>query len=180
MTSKSEIAQIRKVSAGLEALALLREGTEKDHICKWPGHDAFEFVIVVLLDDQRQEAMAGAVRQFENMGLEVGLYTSDEWWNEINTQVLYLAMRDITDPTCKKRLFDSADEVRSALKRNERDVITNEYTRLMGEANPTELSQQVFDQIEDMVKKKDAVGLAALSSAILSIYMLTTVAQSAS
>lgn len=162
------------VSPGARLLDELRHGLAVERVVRWPGSE-IEVVLVPLAMAQLQAAEAAAQKRFRELGLELNLYTVDDWHAECNVQVLALALRDPADATRRRPLFDTADELRERINPDERNELTAHYARLQDSANPdpNSLSADAFTAIDEAIKKKDVRQLSAFDAATLAGYMLT-------
>jgi len=157
----------------MEMLGRLRKGTQNESIITWPGTEA-QLVMVPLNCDELQDAYAEANERFKQLGLEITLYTADDFYSELAMQILVRAMRCIEDETRKSRLFASGDELRGAITPDERTALNTAYIDLNDRCNPDpqKMSDELFRQIDEAVKKKDAIQLSSFGSSTLAIYML--------
>lgn len=165
------------------AIEKLRQGKRAERIIAWPGSNGdVQFALVPLTMDELQEAYAGAYQRFKHLNLQVDMLNADDFHSEVNVQVLARSMRAITDDQRKRPAFRNADELRALLQPETRDALSTEFLELAKETNPnpTELSEPLLVQIEELVKKKDAIRLAAFGSSTLACYLTGTAGRSTS
>lgn len=188
MATRPDIKQIREASPGAAMLERMRKGKEAFRVLRWPGADDSEqpFALVPLTCDELQDAYAGAYRRFEEIKLPITMYTADDFHSETNMQVLLRAMVLLDDskpprPT-SEQLFTDADEFRKLLGPEERNALSDEYLQLQNEVDPdpSEMSQELLDKLDDLVKKKDVAALSATSSVMLASYIIGTADRSLS
>ncbi len=180
MANRPDIKQIREASPGAAMIERLREGKDAFRVVRWPGaaDDDQPFALVPLTCDELQDAYAGAYRRFEEIKLPITMYTADDFHSETNMQVLLRAMVLIGDdgqPT-KEQLFTDDEELRKLLQPEVRNALTDEYLQLQNEVDPdpAEMSQELLDKIDDLVKKKDVAALSATNSVTLAAYIIGT------
>lgn len=188
MATRPDIKQIREASPGAAMLERMREGKDAFRTVRWPGADEDEqsFALVPLTCDELQDAYAGAYRRFEELKLPITLYTADDFHSETNMQVLLRAMvlLDDSDPPrpTTEQLFAGDEELRKLLGPEERNALSDEYIQLQNEVDPdpSEMSQEVLDKLDDLVKKKDVAALSATNSIMLASYIIGTADRSPS
>ena len=160
-------------SAGVSLIERLRKGTNHKKTINWPGSEE-RLIMHVLSCDELQEAQSAATLRWDELKLELNLYTSDDYYSELTTQLLARAMRTIDDE--KQRLFSEAAELRKLITPDERSLLSSEYIEIQQHANPdvADLNPATIEMIRQAVKKKDAVTLSAFGSSMLAIYIIGT------
>lgn len=160
-------------SAGALLIEGLEQGTAHKTKCVWPGSDR-EFWMVCLSCDELQLVKSAATKRWADLGLEITLYNSDDYYSEEIIQALSRAMRTIDDHTV--RLFPDPDELRELVSPDVRSLLASDYIENQQHANPqaTDMNPQTIELIREAVKKKDAVALSAFGSSTLAIYLLGT------
>jgi len=165
-------------SEGVLALEKLRKGLDHFRDVCFPGQPEFELSLVPLSVAELQVAQAEAERRFRDIGLGLNVLNSDDFASELHIQVLARSMRSKGDRTV--RLFSDADELREMLTADERTHLTSDYIDLQSEANPTpeEMSDELFVEIEEAIKKKDQSRLNSIGSNMLATYLLSMASRS--
>ena len=180
MAQRPDIKQIREASPGAAMLARLRKGKDEFRVVRWPGSDDSEqpFALVPLTCDELQEAYAAAYQRFEQLKLPITLYTADDLHSETNMQILLRAMVLLDDDgqPSRDRLFANGEELRKLLRTDVREALAGEYLELQSEVDPdpADMSPDLIEQIDELVKKKDAAALSATSSTTLAAYIIGT------
>jgi hypothetical protein len=173
---------VRDASPGAAMLERLRKGTDNERICQWPGTEDKEsrFRLVPLTCAELQDAYAAAVKRWTELELKVDLYTADDFNSEVHVQIIARSMRTMDDRLLT--LFVSGEELRDKITADERHEIVTEYLALVQESDPdpAAMSPEVIEQIDELVKKKDAATLSGFSSLILSSYIVGMASQSSS
>lgn len=167
---------IEAASAGAALVNRLRKGTKQEVEILYPETD--ESIILVPLNcNELQTAYAKAYERFRELKIEVNAMNADDFWSEVNLQIISLAMRDPSDLTRRKTLFKNSTEARKAMLPEERTAITSAYIALTDRANPSvgDMEEDLFDEITEYVKKKDVTQLSAFGSNILADFIITTV-----
>lgn len=183
MAQRPNIKQIREASPGAAMLERLRKGKDEFRVVRWPGagEDEVPFALVPLACDELQDAYAAAYQRFEALKLPITIYTADDFHSEANMQILLRSMLLLGDdgkPT-REQLFADGDELRKLLGPAEREALAGEYTELQDavDPDPAEMSPELVEKIEELVKKKDAAALSATNSRMLAAYIIGTAAQ---
>ncbi len=172
-------------SAGVSLIARIRKGTNHSTVCNWPGAPDEKFRICVLHCDQLQDAQAAAFARFEKIGLELTLYTSDDFYSELSMQLLFRAMR-VNFPDEPDRLdvpmFRNVDKFRALLEPDERTILSTDYIENQQHSNPdpAKMNPETIELLRQAVKKKDVVILSAFGSATLASYIIGMAAQPSS
>jgi len=172
-------------SAGASLIERIRKGTSHSTVCAWPGAPEEKFWMCVLLCDQIQEAQAAAVSRWAKVGLELNLYTSDDFYSEMSMQLLTRAMRvhlpEDLDRKCD-RLFGTADELRAVLEPDERTMLFTAYMENQEHANPdpADMNAETIENLREAVKKKDVVLLSAFGSVTLASFIIGTASRPSS
>ncbi|HEU02896.1 hypothetical protein LCGC14_0605550 [marine sediment metagenome] len=187
MANRPNIKQIRAASPGAVMLERLRKGKDEFRIVRWPGDDsadAVPFALVPLTCDELQEAYAAAYQRFEQLKLPITIYTADDLHSETNMQILLRAMVLLGDdgkPTTEQ-LFADGEELRKLLRTDVREALAGEYLELQSEVDPdpADMSPDLIEQIDELVKKKDAAALSATSSTTLAAFIIGTAGRSLS
>ncbi len=186
MANRPHIKQIREASPGAAMLERLRKGKDEFRVVRWPGTDEDEqpFALVPLTCDELQEAYAAAYQRFEQLKLPITIYTADDLHSETNMQVLLRAMVLLGDdgkPTTEQ-LFADGEELRKLLRTDVREALAGEYLELQSDVDPdpADMSPDLIEQIDELVKKKDVVALSATSSTTLTAYIIGTAGRSLS
>ena len=185
MAQRPDIKEIRKASKGAAMIERLRKGKDDFRSIHWPGAaDEPPFALVPLTCDELQEAYAAAYRRFDELKLPITIYTADDLHAETNMQILLRAMVLLDDdgqPTTE-RLFADGDELRTLLRTDIREALAGEYLELQSEVDPdpAQMSPELVEQIDELVKKKDVAALSATSSTTLAAYIIGTAGPSSS
>jgi hypothetical protein len=158
-------------AAGVSLIERLRKGTDHSKELHWPGSDE-RIVMRVLSCTELQEAQSAATVRWDELKLELNLYTSDDYYSELTTQLLARSMRTLEDT--EVRLFPDASELRSLITPDERSLLASEYIEIQQYANPdvSDLNPQTLELIRQAVKKKDVMVLSAFGSSMLAIYII--------
>jgi hypothetical protein len=166
-------SQVAKSEAVL-FLERVRQGTKAFRPVVWPGTEEQIGVVVPLTCAESDASVAGAWAHFNEMKVEVNLYSSDDFHSELNIQVVSRALRKTDDHNV--RLFSSPDELRSYIRPDERTALTTEYVALLNEVNPSpsDVTPELMERIGDAVKKKDVLTLSACDSSLLATWLVTT------
>ena len=154
-------------------LEKLRKGLENFRECTFPGLSDFPIVIVPLSLEELQQSHAKAEERFRLLGIELTVLTADDFSSELHVQVLARALRDP-----QKRddyLFASADDLRQNITADEKILLVDEYVEVQAAANPVpdQITDELFEQIEEEVKKKDLHRLSSIGSRGLASYLLS-------
>jgi len=167
------------MSKGARMLAELRKGRRHTRECGFPGMPEVRMVVVPLFVDELQVAHAAAEARFRDLGIEVTVLTADDFTSELHLQILSRALRDPDDPELRCPMFRDADELRSNSTADERTLLVDEYVEVQSAANPAQESvpNEVFDEIQDAIKKKDQTRLSYIGSRMLSLYLLSSDSQ---
>lgn len=186
MATRPDIKQIREASPGAAMLERLRKGKSEFRTVRWPGSDDKEppFALIPLTCDELQEAYAAAYQRFEELKLPITIYTADDLHSETNMQILLRAMVLLDDdgkPTAEQ-LFADGKELRKLLRTDVRESLAGEYLELQSEVDPdpADMSAELIEQIDELVKKKDAAALSSTSSTTLAAYIIGTAGRSLS
>jgi hypothetical protein len=134
----------------------------------------------ILTETDYQEAGWAANALLDTHEAELTVANADLFESEKATQLI---MRFVVDPTTRKPVFPSADEVRNTLSRAERNAIADKYYDFEKEYSPSErtMSEEQFAALlEDVKKKPDDQRLNDLSGALLKKLVLSLVAPPAS
>jgi hypothetical protein len=168
----SNFEQTKKTSKGAAMLEKLRKGVKNERLINFPGSDT-PMLLVPLYCSQQDAALAFAYEHYKKLGIEVNAMNSLDFYAEINLQGLALALRDADDR--EKKLFDSADELRSLITHEERVALIEEYLALIAECNPRpeSLSSEEYSEIESHIKKKDLSRLSGIASSKLACFLLS-------
>ena len=184
MALKPDIPSIAKGTRGMRLLEAVRKGTENVQETQWPGTEDPDarFNLTPLLCDELQDAYSATYARWTELGLDMNVYNSDDFFAELAIQVLSRAMRDPDSEDPKACLFADANQLRSNIRAAERDELSKLYQDFVGivDPDPDTMTEERFDEITDLVKKKDALTLSAISSRMLSAYIIGTAAQSES
>ncbi len=158
-------------SAGVSLIERLRKGTAHSKEINWPGSDD-RLIMRVLSCDGVQEAQSGAVARWDKLGLELNLYTSDDYYSEQMIQLLARSMHRLDAPG--ERLFPDVAELRGLISPDERSLLASEYIEIQEHANPdvANINPQTIELLKQAVKKKDAVALSAFGSSMLAIFII--------
>lgn len=158
-------------SAGVSLIERLRKGTAHSKEINWPGSNE-RLIMRVLSCDGVQEAQSAAVKRWGDLGLELNLYTSDDYYSEQMIQLLARSMNRVDAPNT--RLFPDAGDLRSLISPDERSLLASEYIEIQEHANPdvANINPQTIELLRQAVKKKDAVALSAFGSSMLAIYII--------
>ncbi len=186
MATRPDIKQIREASPGAAMIERLSKGKEAFRAVRWPGAAADDqpFAMVPLTCDELQAAYAGAHRRFDELKLPLTMYTASDYHDETNMQILLRAMvlfDEAGEPT-KEQLFADDTELRKLMQPEVRNALADEYLQLQNEVDPdpADMSQELLDKIDDLVKKKDVAQLSATSSVTLAAYIIGTAGRSPS
>ena len=186
MANRPDIKQIRKASQGAAMVERLRKGKDEFRIVRWPGSDEDEqpFALVPLTCDELQEAYAAAYQRFEQLKLPITIYSADDLHSETNMQILLRTMVLLDDdgkPTTE-RLFADDEELRKLLRTDVREALAGEYLDLQSQVDPdpANMSPDLIEQIDELVKKKDVAALSTTSSTTLAAYIIGTAGRSLS
>ncbi len=182
MSRRSNIKTAHTPSRGEQLVASLNRGLDNERICKWPGEDGFEFVLVPLDCDQLQLAGNDALKRFAKLDQEITLLNHDNFITETNIQILARSIRDIDDETRATRLFKNGAQLRKLITPEVRNQLTTEWLELEAIANPDidELDEDVVASIREAVKKKDLSELRSFGSNTLACFLTCTVSPSSS
>lgn len=164
---KQKKPTLKSSSRGAERIAALRKGLNQFKITRWPGGD-FDVKLVPLSDDAIQICQAAAMQRFQDIGIPVNLYTTDELNREIHIQALAVAMYDTEDGAL---LFTDADEFRELVEPQEREQLTSEYIDIQKRANPSSIDREQIVQIDKLVKKNDVENLSSLGGSMLAAFL---------
>lgn len=167
-------------SRGAQMLESLENGLDCRRDCHWPGKPEFLLTMVPLSCGEMQEANAGAENRFKNLGTELNLFTSDDFSSELHIQVLARSIRDPSDTAV--RLFSDAEDLRNRITPDERTLLTDEFIELQAESNPLpeEMPEELFQEIDSLVKKKAETQLRSIGSRTLTRYLLSMESQPSS
>lgn len=179
-----------KAAQGDGILAKLIRGRRHTRSSEIPprnrGDEPIPFVWRVLSGTEKQAALGGAVRRFEELGIPDSLRTYTDLEDELTWQVISRAMRNPAvegdDHNPYPKPVGTPEEVRDALTVDERDVLMSEYLDLEAEVDPDPaLMPEVWhEQIEAALKKKadEALGiLVNMPSRALIGYLLSMAAR---
>ena len=171
----NEAATAQSPSKGAALIDKLRKGTQNEAEVFYPGTDE-RIVLVPLRCDELQVAYSEAYQRFRSLKMEVNAYNADDFWSEVNLQVIAKAMRDPADPTRRRTFFKDANEARECMLPDERSTLTSAYVALNDSANPDPdaMDAKVFEEISEYVKKKDVIRLSAFASSTLAAYLIGT------
>ncbi len=160
-------------SAGVLALEKLRRGLDSKLATHFPGNPDFPILLVTLSCSDMQVSQAAAEERLKDIGLELSIINADDFASELHIQVLSRSLRDPSDRT--ERLFHDADDLRDQITSDERTALTNDFIALQSDANPVPeaVSDELFEQIEAAVKKKDVNRLSSIGSRTLASYLLS-------
>lgn len=170
------MSSLEQMSKGARMLSTLRKGRRHTRECGFPGMEELRLVVVPLFVDELQQAHAEAEERFRELGIEVTLLTADDFTSELHLQILSRALRDPEDSELRTPMFRGASELRSNSTADERTLLVDEYVEVQAAANPAQdsMSDEVFEQIQDAIKKKDQTQLSSIGSRMLSLYLLST------
>lgn len=154
-------------------LEKLRKGLANFRECTFPGLSEFPLVIVPLTMEELQASHASAEERFRLLEIEITVLTTDDFASELHVQVLARALREPGDHT--KRLFASADDLRGNVTADEKMLLVDEYIEVQSQANPSpdSIGDELFEQIETAIKKKDRRTLSSIGSRGLASYLLS-------
>lgn len=148
----------------------------------WPG-GALPCRIRVLTNSEIQLSVAGAMKRWADLGVELAPIMANDFADEVVTQRLWRGLEDPERPIAGDRwgrclrLFDTVDEFRDLTTAAERAAVYDRYVDLDEETDPAlgELDADTMRRIEDAVKKKDEQGLRGFGASTLRRWLLTTV-----
>lgn len=190
-TPLGDVAGIAKARASSRARLLLDRLEKGDHveILTWPTAEpddpAARFAMAALSDDELQVAYAAAWERFRSLDLPVTPMNATEMHDEVNTQILARAMRVVDDDgaVTDELFFASADEFRSSLvgpaRQRVRQFLVDAFLRVADEAEPSDMTQELAQEIYELAKKKDAPRLAGFGSGTLAAVLITMADRSA-
>ncbi len=163
--------------SAVEMIEGLRRGTEHFTDFLWPEPIA-SLRWSCLSCSELQEAQSAATKRFKQLGIELSIYTSDDFYSELSTQCMARAIRYANDRS--KRAFLKTSDLRSLITADERSMLTSIYIENQEHANPniSDVSPETIEAIRATVKKKDLAMLTAFGSSTLAIYLLGTESQS--
>jgi hypothetical protein len=164
----------------LSRLSELSKGAREYLPAFWPANaqlgrpDPIPMKLAVLTDDDMQQAIAAAHARLREVKLEVNQYTVDELETETSIQVLARACRDNDQPEKVTFAVDAED-----LRRNttpwERAEVVDAWRPWQERRNPLRrLTADERQNLDALVKKKDATTLRACGLDLLVSYMLTS------
>lgn len=161
----------------LDKWSKLRLGKKYTRPATWPGSE-IKLRLQVLGYDGVQESMAAAYVRWKKLqlpmpGHDISFY--DFFFEEVTLQMLWRCCRDhddISKPAC-----ESADKLRADTTVHQRDAMYDEYRDLENEVEPSaaEMDEGLFDEILDLVKKKEVNRLKSYGSNTLSSFLLSLV-----
>lgn len=154
-------------------LALIRQGKRITRADVFPGL-GIAVQLAVLSCSEVQECYAEASKRLAALGLELNGYTLEVFNDECATQVLYRAVR--TEDDAARRLAESPEDLRDNTTVDERAALFERYRGFQHavDPDPAQLTDETLRELLDLVKKKDAIGLAALGSGLLASFILST------
>lgn len=125
----------------------------------FPG-TAEQCFLHLLSDKEEQQAEFAAEQVFS--GTSVALHNLDSYNAEKAVQKLFLALRDADG----KRLFASADELKSVTTRDQQLVLLEAWSEHVDNNNPSpqKMTDAEFSALVDRVKKKPRETIGAISS----------------
>lgn len=158
-------------AAGVSLIERLRKGTDHSKEIHWPGSEE-RLIMRVLSCDAVQEAQSGAVARWDELGLELTLYTCDDYYSELQLQLLARSMRQLDRPD--DRLFPEVADLRGLITPDERSLLASEYIEIQEHANPdiANVTPETIELLKQAVKKKDVVVLSGFGSSMLAIYII--------
>jgi hypothetical protein len=133
----------------------LKAGKRNMRTLAYPGTEN-EIGITVLSEAETRDAIFATERVFKEAEIEVSAMTVSAYTAENNTQVLF---RAIVDPKRQKkdgtyeRLFKDVDEFRSLLRREEKEILIEEYNAFEKECSPVDPSEEELEALSEEVKK---------------------------
>jgi hypothetical protein len=184
--NSTELASLHadeQLAGGISKLAKLLRGRRhfrRSSIGRGDGE--VPFVWMVLSGSEKQEAAAGALVRFKELGIPNELRSYTDLEDELTWQVIARAMRDPDVPGTEFAPYPNqlapVEEIRE-LTVDERDILYSEYADLEEEVDPDPLkmSQDWHAEIESALKKTppDVRALSNFGSRIVIGYLLTTV-----
>jgi hypothetical protein len=140
----------------------LKLGTRNIKNIKYPG-SAEDVTLKILSNADIQDAIFATERFFKATDMTVSSTTLDAYEDERTTQILFRALRDPDDP--KKPFAPSADELRKQMSKDEKTLLSGEYTAFEQECSPSleKMTEEEFDALWEEVKKKPQIQLNSLN-----------------
>jgi hypothetical protein len=140
----------------------LKAGKRNIRTLAYPGTEE-EIGITVLSEAETRDAIFATEREFKKGEIEVSTMTLGAYTSENNTQVLF---RALVDPKRQKkdgtyeRLFKDMDEFRDLLRREEKEILIEEYNAFEKECSPSprDLSEEELEALADDLKKNLTLG----------------------
>lgn len=165
-----------------EAISALAKARQPKKRPTKPGkmpNDGAEFVWRTLSHDDKQLAMAAAIKRFDEIGIPHEFRQYQDIESEVFLQMLHLAMRDPCNVELRSFAY-SAAELRQYLTTDERDILSTQLLDFEEEhEDPSidELTDAEFDAVLDTVKKNDRQRSISYGSNMLFLCLRTLVSQ---
>ena len=149
----------------MSLLSRLKAGKSLTRTIKFPGTDQ-DVAFAVLSNADIQDAHFAVEEHFKKNKVEASITTAELFEDETTTQILARALKDPED--LEKPFAKGANELRSLITNDEKNILVEEYNAFSKEVSPDEdkMSDEEIEALFEQLKKTPKAG------SVLNLFML--------